>query len=199
MRSRPAFFVAVAVACAAGCGGPSLRVETSAEPGLGAVRTYAWHPGEGEIVGVYESRRDLARDVARQEVEAGLKRNGIVPAPAEAPADVFVRYLLGVRSRREIDSYKTVQRNGEAIAVPSEVTIYRAGTVLVYLVDPRTNSVVWVGSASGEAEATEKDSAARARLSRAIRALFDEMKKDKGRSRSASRDAARPHTLAVGG
>jgi hypothetical protein len=103
------------------------------------------------------------------------------PAAGDERADVLVMYQLGVRSRREATEYRTEQRNGETFAVPEEFTVYRGGTLLIYLVDPRADQAVWVGSASSEAKAADSDSAARSRLEHAVRAVFDGMKKDRAK------------------
>ena len=159
----------------AGCG-PSVQVETTERSDLGAVRTYAWHPREGDVAGVYGGRERLAREVLRSSIDEGLKRNGLRPAAADDEPDVLVTYQLGVRSRREVTDTTTVQRYGQTFEVPAEVTIHRAGTLLVYLFDPLTGDVAWVGSASAEAKAADSDAEVRKRLTRAVRAIFDAMK-----------------------
>ena len=165
----------LAVAWAAGCAQPKVQVQTAALADTRSFRTYAWYPGEGDIGGLYGSRAQLASDAMRESVDKGMRHNGFRPAAGGKP-DVLVLYQLGVRSRREVDSVKTVQRNGESVAVPDKVTIYRAGTLLIYLVDPQINDVVWVGSASSEAKAADSDSEARNRIERAVRAVFDAMR-----------------------
>ena len=168
-----------------GCG-PTVKVNTAAVSDLSRYRTYAWYAGgsggEGDIVGLYGGREQLAAEVLRKSIDEGLKRNGFSPAAADAEADVLVLYRLGVTSRREVDEYKTVQRNGETFAVPEEVTIYRGGTLLIYLLDPRLNDVVWAGTASAEAKAADSDAEARSRLEKAVRSVFDAMKKDRKKS-----------------
>jgi hypothetical protein len=171
----PAVLVA---ACLFGCGSPPVHVRTAAQPELRAVRTYAWYPDDGQVMGLYGSRAQLVREVMRKSIDDGLQRNGLRPA-GETEADVMVVYQLGVRSRREATEFKTEQRNGETFAVPTEFTIYRGGTLLIYLINPRTNDAVWAGTASAEAKATDSDAEARSRLERAVRAVFDKMKKDK--------------------
>jgi hypothetical protein len=145
---------------------------------MGAARTYGWYPGEGDIAGVYGPRAELAGQTLRESIDKGMRRNGFQPA-ANDKADVLVLYQLGVRSRREVDSLKTVERSGETFAVPDKVTIYRAGTLLIYLLDPRANDFVWVGSASSEARAADSDSEARNRIERAVRAVFDAMERER--------------------
>ena len=159
----------------AGCG-PSVKVETSERSDLGAVRTYAWYPREGDVTGVYGGRERLAREALRSSIDEGLKRNGLRPTDADGEPDVLVTYHLGVRSRREITDTATVQRYGQTFEVPAEVTIHRAGTLLVYLFDPLTGEVAWVGSASAEAKAADSDAEVRKRLKQAVGAIFDDMK-----------------------
>jgi len=162
----------------AGCGGTKVEVKTSTLSDFRDRRTYAWAAGEGDVLGVYGNREQLARRVMRESIDEWMRRNGFRPAEG-ADADLQVVYQLGVSSRREISGVKTVVRNGETFAVPAEVTIYRAGTLLIYLVDPRVHDVVWVGAASAEAKATDSDSKARSRLERGVRAVFDAMKDGK--------------------
>src|SRR4051794_32291788 len=82
--------VALAVAaCLPGCAHPQVQVKTAALSDMGSVRTYAWSPVEGDIVGVYGSRGQLAAEVMRQSIDKGLQRNGFRPA-AEGEPDVLV-------------------------------------------------------------------------------------------------------------
>jgi hypothetical protein len=163
--------------CAGGCG-PRPQVKAATLKDLGAFKTYAWYPGEGDVVGVYGNRGTLAREVMHDSVDKAMQRKGFRPAP-EGAADLLVLYRLGVRSRREVTGVRTVERNGEAFAVPDEVTIYRNGTVLIYLFDPKAGDVAWVGTAQAEAKAADSDAEARKRLERGVRAAFDAMKKTK--------------------
>jgi len=183
VRTLMACLALAATLCPAGCA-PAVKVRTAWTADPSAVRTYAWQPGEGDIAGVYGSRAAVARDAIREAVEDGLKQNGLRPAP-QGEADVLVVYQLGVRSRREVTDLKTVQRNGETYDVPADVTIYRGGTIIIYLVDRLRDRVVWVGTASAEAKAADSDSTARARITRAVRAVFDDMKKGKRTEASA--------------
>ena len=158
--------------------GPKVDVQTATLSDLSRFKTYAWYPGEGEIVGVYDARGQLAAEVIRESVNDAMKRKGFRP-DADGDADLLVFYRLGVKSRREIDEYATVQRGGETVAVPDEVTIYRGGTLLIYLLDRRTTQVVWAGTASAEAKANDSEAAMRSRLESAVRAVFDGMKMQK--------------------
>ena len=168
-----------ALACLAGCGAPKVQVKTAARGDLRALKTYAWYPDEGDIVGLSDSRTRLAREVMRKSIDEGLRRNGLRPVGEGAPADVFVVYQLGVRSRREVTDFKTVERNGETVAVPDEFQVYRGGRILIFLIDPRIHDTVWVGTASAENKATDSDSVARSRLEHAVGEIFNAMKKDR--------------------
>jgi hypothetical protein len=163
--------------CAGGCG-PRPNVKAATLKDLGPFNTYAWSPGEGDVAGVYGNRETLARKVMYDSVEKEMRRKGFRPA-AEGAADLLVAYRLGVRSRREVTGVRTAQRNGEAVAVPDEVTIYRNGTLVVFLFDRTAGDVAWVGTAQAEAKAADSDDEARRRLERGVRAAFDAMKQHK--------------------
>ena len=177
---RPSRVVSVlcalaASACAAGCG-PDVKVKTAALADTSKLQTYGWLPGEGDVVGVYGTRAQLVTDTMRKSIDEGMQRKGFRPAAAEAEPDVQVLYQLGVRSRREVTKYQTVEHQGETFAVPAEVQVYRAGTIIVYLLDPRAHDVLWIGTASAEAKAADSNTTIRTRLERGVRAIFDGMK-----------------------
>src|SRR3954447_23046934 len=117
----PGYFALAVALTLAGCAKPKVDVRTAAHQDISALRTYAWSPGEGDITGLYGDRGTLAAQTMRKSIDEGMRRKGFRPA-APAEADVLVLYQLGVRSRREVNSLKTVKRNGETVAVPDEVT-----------------------------------------------------------------------------
>ena len=175
---RPGILLALAAALwPAGCA-PKVQVKTAVLSDLSGLRTYAWYPSQSSIAGVYGPRQQLASEVIHESIDEGMQRNGFSPV-SDVNADILVFYRLGVTIRREVEEYQTVQRNGDTFAVPAEVTIYRSGTLLIYLLNPRTNDVVWVGTAAAETKAARSDSEARSRLERAVRAVFDRMKDDR--------------------
>jgi len=163
--------------CAGGCG-PAPHVKAATLKDLGSFKTYAWSPGEGDVAGVFGDRETLARKVMYDSVNKEMRRKGFRPA-AEGAADLMVAYRLGVRSRREVTGVRTMERNGEAVAVPDEVTIYRNGTLVIYLFDRAAGDVAWVGTAQQEAKAAASDAEARQRLERGVRAAFDAMRQHK--------------------
>ena len=175
MRPMTPCLAVMATLAMASCSQPPITVSTAAPGDMSSVRTYGWYPGEGDIVGLYGSRGDLAKKTMRESIDKAMRAKGFRPATG-GDADVLVRYQLGVKSRREVNSLRTEQRNGVTFAVPDDVTIYRAGTILIYLVDPTINDVVWVGTASAEAKAADSDSQARSRLERGVQAVFKAMK-----------------------
>jgi hypothetical protein len=67
------------------------RSGSSGDPVRHSVRTYAWYPGQGDIVGVYGDRARLASDVMRESIDEGLARHGFRPANV-GDADVLVLY-----------------------------------------------------------------------------------------------------------
>lgn len=151
--------VAMATACA------PLRVSSYQWPGvdLAGFRTFSW--GAQERFATGDPRLDnneIFRARIQGAVERGLVDRRFEPAPADT-ADVIVHVHARVDQRIES---RTID-GGQAACAPGACGpyVYEAGTLLIDLVDRRTNRVAWRGWAEGSLDAAIDD---QARLEEAI-------------------------------
>jgi hypothetical protein len=140
----------LALLAAAGCGGPPLSVESDYDTStdFAKYKTWAWLPGskpsEKDIDSISEQR-------IRSAIEAELPKRGLTKK--EDGADLSVTFQISVQ-------HKIVQSNA-SVGVgygwgPAHVGVskspsksYDEGTLILDLVDPKTKTLVWRGTAIG--------------------------------------------------
>jgi hypothetical protein len=106
-------------------------------------RTYAWGPADGLPIG--DPRLDnnpIFRDYLQGAVERTLRGHNLLLVPTSARPDLLSHFHGSVRQRiepTEIDRQLGYRVGGEAR------TIYDEGTLVLDLIDARTNQLVWRG------------------------------------------------------
>lgn len=148
MRALPTIFAGaalwmVAVVVGSGCAAATVRSYGDRSVDLQQYRTFAWGPSAALSTGDprLDNNEVFDRRV-RLQVEKELTRRDFEKATSE-PADLFVHYHASVT--QEID-VRTVERDYRYSNVSSvEPFVFDAGTLLVDLVDRRTNRLVWRG------------------------------------------------------
>ena len=147
-RSRIARILGVPLAVLALAGCATLNVGSYVERGidLRQYRTFDWGPSEGLYTG--DPRLDNNRffdERVRSEVEAGLGARGF--EKAARPPDVLIHYHASVTQR--FDSRELDRQYGSCENESCRPYVYEAGTLVVDLVDPRTNTLIWRGWVEG--------------------------------------------------
>jgi hypothetical protein len=159
----PAAALLTAITTVAACA--PLRVNSYEWPGanIAGYRTFSWGPQERFATGDPRlDNNEIFRARIQRAVERGLVSRQFEPAPADA-ADVIVHVHAHVDQRIES---RTIDRElGPCAPGACGPYVYEAGTVLVDLVDRRTNRVAWRGWAEGSLDAAIDD---QARLEQAI-------------------------------
>jgi hypothetical protein len=136
---RTTFVLAVALA---GCASTRIHSEVAPNTDLGRYRTFGWlanHNG-GPVSIVDQHVRDA---LAEQ-----LTRQGLQQVPAES-ADFLVTYHVLQEHKVAVADWG----NGIYGWAP-EVVAYSDGALIVDFIDPRTNRVIWRGSAGGAVDRT---------------------------------------------
>jgi hypothetical protein len=162
LLARAAALVA-AVSTASACA--PLRVNSYQWPGveISEFRTFSW--GAPERFATGDPRLDnneIVRARIQRAVERGLAGRRLEPAPADA-ADVIVH--VHARIDQRIESRAVDAELGPCAPGACGPYVYDAGTLLIDLVDRRTNRVAWRGWAEGSLDAAIDD---QARLEQAI-------------------------------
>jgi hypothetical protein len=138
-------FVALAIAgFAAGCAGVSVRASAAPDANLAGIKTYAFHPSSAQ--------QGQPASPASQQIQASLQRNlaekGLKEATDGNP-DVLVAYHTTAEQKTEVTPGWGYGYDYWGWGGYPEVTSYTEGTIIVDLVNPHTNKVVWRGTAVG--------------------------------------------------
>jgi hypothetical protein len=147
--------VLLSVYAAAGC---SVRMTVSSHVELGldasAYRTFDW--GQPDAFPIGDPRLDknpFFKDHLEGAVEKGLARRGIeLIRPGGAP-DLLIHYHANISTRLDVN--RTDSAYGYCLqgACPLDTTAYEAGTLVLDVVDARSNRLVWRGWAQNSVEA----------------------------------------------
>lgn len=105
-------------------------------------KTYDWGPADTLPTG--DPRLDanpLFKDHLQGEVERQLAARGFQQSPGEP--DLLIHYHANISER--LDATKVDRGRGYGIDDSAQAREYEAGTIVIDLVDRRTNKVVWRG------------------------------------------------------
>lgn len=147
--------LALAVVAATGCASTmTVSSHVDRDVSFGRYRTYDWGPADALPTG--DPRLDknpFFKDRVEGAVEKGLAAHGFTLALSGQP-DLLIHYHANISQR--IDVNRVDRRYGYCYGAecPSGVLEYEAGTLVLDLVDRRTNRVVWRGWAQDTVEGT---------------------------------------------
>jgi len=150
----------------------SMNVNSYVERGydLNRFHTYAWSPAPAAATG--DPRLDsnpFFDEQVRAEVEVQLARRGF-ERTARLP-DLLVHYHANMIQR--IEARDLDRQYGSCEKGDCRADVYDAGTILIDLVDPRTNTVVWRGWAEGSMDGVVDNQAwLEARINQAVTKIF---------------------------
>lgn len=153
MKIVPAILSALAL-CLVGCS--NLQVTTDFDPDVdfSNVRSYAWLDQRSGVEGENNPNSLLDRRV-RGAVDAELLARGLAIADRQS-ADVLVSYHIGVEKKLDVNTIHSgygygsgwYGSRGRTYAGYSETYVreYEEGTLLIDLIDPARNELIWRGS-----------------------------------------------------
>ena len=145
-------FALVLSACAS-----SMNVSSHVERGLDFTRYRTWNWGPADTLPTGDPRLDanpFFKDHVQGAVEKGLAVRGLMGPNPEAP-DLLLHYHAAITERLDVVGADT--RRGYGYEDPgSQVRSYEAGTLVLDVVDARTNRVVWRGWAQDTVEGSLK-------------------------------------------
>ena len=137
--------VAGAVA-ALGCA--TMTVSSHVEPGLDLAqyRTFDWGPADALPVGDPRLDQDpLFNDHVQGAVERGLALKGLNLAAAGGSPDLLIHYHANISQRIDVSSADQDFGFCAGEGCQPLVRVHEAGTLVVDIVDARTNRVIWRG------------------------------------------------------
>ena len=147
-------FAAIAAAVtAAGCA--TMSVSSHVEPNLDLARyqTFDWGPADALPTGDARLDQDPAfNDWVQGAVESGLARRGLVLSAEGVEPDLRIHYHANISERIDVSAVDQNFGFCEGVGCEPSVTTHEAGTLVIDIVDARTNRVVWRGWAQDTIE-----------------------------------------------
>jgi hypothetical protein len=136
--------IVAAATFAAACA--TMRVGSYVERGTDFSRyhTYSWGPADALPIG--DPRLDnnpIFRDYLQGAVERGLTKHNLLLVPDSARPDLLIHFHGSVR--QIFDVAAADRDHGVGMASEISVVDYDEGTLVIDLVDARTNRLVWRG------------------------------------------------------
>jgi hypothetical protein len=144
--------------------GVSSHVDRGAD--FGRYRTYDWGPADALPTGDPRlDRNPTFKDQLQGEVDRQLRLKGIALASAGQP-DLLLHYHAAASERLDVSGLD------QNYAYGGEVRAYDAGTILIDVVDARTQRLIWRGWAQGALTDMLDDDAMTKRLREAVRQML---------------------------
>lgn len=169
---------AIGALAAAGCA--TMNVSSHVERGLDVSRyhTYDWGPADTLPVGDARLEKDpFFQDHLYGAVEKALASRGFVWSTAGAP-DLLVHYHANITERIDVDRLDAPRGYCLADGCSIPTIQYEAGTLVIDVIDARTNRLIWRGWAQQAVKGmlADRDTMAR-QIERAIARMFSEFPK----------------------
>ena len=115
-------------------------------------RTFDWGPADALPTGDPRLDRDpFFKDHVQGAVERGLASRGIALASSGSP-DLLIHYHANISQRIDVNTADRQYGYCTPADCPSGTVWYEAGTLVLDVVDSRTNRVVWRGWAQNSVE-----------------------------------------------
>jgi len=136
--------LALVALLATGCASMRVGTYVSHNTDFSAYRTYAWGPADALPLGDARLEHNpILVDYLQGAVERGLREHDLLLAPASAQPDLLVHFHGSVR---QVVDVATASRSHEhGVSEDLEIVNYDEGTLIVDMVDRRTNRLVWRG------------------------------------------------------
>jgi hypothetical protein len=153
MRRIPGLAAAVIALMAAGCA-TTMNVSSHAERSLdfSSYRSFDWGPADALPTG--DPRLDqnpFFKDHVQGEVEKQLVARGIELIASGTP-DLLIHYHANIRQRIDVNRMDRAYGYCSAGDCPPDTIEYEAGTLVLDIVDARTNRLIWRGWAQNSVE-----------------------------------------------
>jgi hypothetical protein len=170
------FLVASLLSGLAGC--TSMRVITDYDPDadLTQLQTWAWLPVDDAKSGDPRIDNSLVDARVRNAVNTTLTTKGYRKVEVDA-ADFLVHYRVGLDKKLQVDTYYTGYGGGYrgwygGVGTETRVREYEEGTLLLDILDPKKQQLVWQGSTSARVSERSTPEDREARISAAVNAIL---------------------------
>ena len=143
---------------AAGCA--TMTVSSHSEPGLDLAQyqTWDWAPADALPTGDPRLDQDpFFKDQVQGAIERGLELKGLKLVAVGTTPDLQIHYHAHISQRIDIIAADRDYESCVGAGCQPPVTVYEAGTLVVDIVDTRTNRVIWRGWAQDSVEGVLDD------------------------------------------
>ena len=165
-----------------GCSGYSLKYDFDPGAGFQGYRSYDWYASSKRAQGRKADEHPLTDRRVRASVEQQLQQKGY-RKETQADPDFLIAYYPVYQTRR-YRTHTSVAIGGGGWRRPwgygvgtrfgtSQVHAYKEGTIVLEIVDGRSNQLVWQASAEGALTNLDDPQEAQEHISRAVRDLLD--------------------------
>jgi len=166
----------------AACSSYAVKYDFDPAANFTGYRSFAWYAASKKAQGKGSGQDPFLDKRVRAAVEQQLQAKGY-RLEAQGEPDLLVTFYPVFRNKR-VRASTTVGFGGGGWARPwgygigtrfttSEVHNYREGTIILELVDSRSNQLVWQGSAEGALTRQDDPKDAQEQINRAVRDLLD--------------------------
>ena len=171
--------IGILVLTASGCATMSVSSHVQPNLDMSHYRTFDWGPADALPTGDPRFDKDpFFQDHMLGEVERHMAARGFARADAPADADLVIHYHAVIQTRIDVNR---VDRNyGYCYddACSTRVIEYEAGTLVLDVVDRKTNRLIWRGWAQDSVDKMLKDrDHMSAEIARAIDGMFERFPK----------------------
>lgn len=145
--------VTLSVLAATGCA-PAMTVSSHVERGLdlSRYRTFAWGPADALPTGDARLDEDpFFTDHVQGAVEKGLSARGFELTTAASP-DLLIHYHANITTRIDVNRVDRSRGYCSGGDCPPEIVEYEAGTLVLDIMDARSNRLLWRGWAQNSVE-----------------------------------------------
>ena len=176
MRVRPSLGVAMVVwACVmAGCAPMRVSSHVDGERDFTRYRTFDWGPADALPAGDARLARDaFFQDHIQGAIERNMAAKGFERAAATAEPDVRVHFHAVIDRRLDVNRFDYQSGYCGVNDCQASVAEYEEGTLVIDMIDVRTNRLVWRGWAQDSVEGVleNQDRLAR-KIEDAVRLMF---------------------------
>ena len=159
---------------AAGCATTSMSVSSHVrrDVDVAQYRTYAWGPADALPTGDPRlDRNPDFQDYVQGAVEKQLAARGFRPSTSDAP-DLLIHYHASIDTRIDVSRSEHEYERCQGADCSSWIQDYEAGTLVLDVVDARTNRLIWRGWAQDIVEAFENRDRMARKVAEAVRRMM---------------------------
>jgi hypothetical protein len=179
--------IALAWACLAGCSSVTVNTDFALDQDFSQFHRYAWHPdGVKKSASLDALGGDIFDNRVRRAVEDILASKGMSRGE---PADFYINYSVVTEDRMSVQTYDTYAGYGPGWGYPrwgygpyyypygggtqTSVYYYKQGTLIIDVVDAKTNKLAWRSTAEGPVDLEGTPEQREQGLRKAIGKMFE--------------------------